>query len=155
MSPTSLRVEVEPVAARLVTVDGRSEAVTFFEHAGSRPAQRHGSIIYRLNDPETMFVPCRVLGRERLIRLDWIAYIEFDKPPAEALELAEVGARSTPVRLLLVTGDIVEGKLFYEGGTGGYRVSDYLNRLNQRFILVSTPDAALYVRRRSIACVDL
>lgn len=155
MSPTSLRIEVEQVAARLMTLDGGCETVTFFEHPGGTPTRRTGTIVHRLNDPGTLFIPCRVAEKDRLMHLDWIAYVEFEELPPEVLELAEIGARSSPVTLHLVTGHAVEGELFYEGGARSSRVSDYLNRLNQRFVLVSTPDAVLYVRRRAIARVDV
>ena len=135
---------------RFVELDGRATEGTLYLHiAGGRAAQPE-TIVDRLNEPGTSFVPLKVDGTIELLHLAWIAYVACPGRPPEVAAREEVGARRERVELELVGGETWRGELLYTLPAGHSRVSDLLNSPGERFLMLLTPSETLFVHRAAI-----
>ena len=148
-------LDVHTLPVCLIDVDGESREAAFFLHVPGTTFASSGTLGNRLNEPGVEFLPCCYGKRTVLQRLDQIATIELRKIGREILQFEEIGATEQPVDMELVNGDRIVGKLLVEGDEAHRRVSDYLNSVANRFVLVRTKEGATYVNRSAISQVHL
>lgn len=147
-----LHVDFGELRARVVTVHGEKWPVTilFDSHDHSDGAPILGE---RLDEPID-YIPCRMGDSTCLLHLDRMAFIELADEGAEVSRLEAIGASPEKVSLNLINGIRLVGSLMIEGDASHRRVSDYLNNIARRFVLVKTMTGVKYVHRDAIARVD-
>jgi hypothetical protein len=150
-----LTLQVERVAASIVDRQGRASELFFFLHTVSPHLFSTETILDRLNDPATRFLPCEVEGRTELVRLSSLSYVEIDALAPEIVRLKEIGAVRCEVELELDCGRSVTGELIYEAPPTTGRVSDLLNSRADRFLLLASGERTLFVRCATVARVRL
>lgn len=145
----SLRLEVDHLRARLLTVGGGALDALLFVHRRENSLAAPERIRRRLNDPKTAFLPCEAGDESRLLQVDRIAYVAFEDGVSDGALDGEAGASRTELTLDLVTGETLRGTLIYHGKPGD-RASDFLNSGADRFLLVMTDLGVTYVNRRAV-----
>ncbi len=150
-----LTIQVERVAASIVDRKGRSSEIVLFLHDASPHLFATETIADRLNDPNVGFLPCEAAGRTELIRLSSLSYVEIHGLPPEIERLQEIGAVRKRVELELDNGDSLAGELMYEAPPSTDRVSDLFNSRAPRFLLLTSGERILFVRRDAVARVRL
>lgn len=148
-----LSIQVERVAASIVDLKGRSSEIIFFLHTVSPHLFSTETVFDRLNDPESRFLPCEFEQRTELIRLSSLSYVEVRGLAPEIERLQEIGGVRRKVELELDCGDLLAGELIYAAPPAADRVLDLLNSLSTRFLLLSSGERSLFVRRDAIARV--
>jgi len=143
-------IDVHSISARLVDDEGHGEEASFFVPGAAGDGFDAGSLLSRLNDPKTRFLPCRIVGHVELVQVDRIAYIEFRERLLDLSRLREVGAQKMPVTLRLADHESVSGHLIYEAPAIRSRVSDLLNRDEPRFLILSSPGIIRLIHRRAV-----
>ena len=152
MHNTEYRIEKTRSPVVLMTVTGeRVEGDVFLQ---SYVQHRHGpeEVSDLLNGPEPFF-PLR--GRDGAIRFmqkERIAEAELLDPPSED-DTRRLGAREACVELQRATGESYTARIFFEVPTARPRLLDWLNRLDQRFVLVHAAAGARLVNWRTLALV--
>ena len=145
----SLRVEVDQLRARVLTVGGESMEALLFVHRLDGALAAPERVRRRLNDPKTAFLPCEANDESRLLQVDRVAYVAFEDGVSDGALDGEAGASRTDLTLDLVTGKTLRGTLIYHGKPGD-RASDFLNSGADRFLLVLTDLGVAYVNLRAI-----
>jgi hypothetical protein len=152
MHNTDYQIEKTRSPVVLMTTTGeRVEGDVFLQ---SYVLHRHGpeEVSDLLNGPEPFLA---VRGRDGVIRFlqkERIAEAELLDPPSED-DARRLGAREACVELTRVTGESYTARIFYEVPTARPRLLDWLNRLEQRFILVHATAGPRLVNWRTLTVV--
>ncbi len=146
-----LALAVERRVVRLVGYDGSSSQALVALAAASSRAAGPETLLERLNDPRTRFIPCEIDGDVSLVNLDWIAYLESPGGQAPELRAADRrGAAAAEVELDLVSGESLGGALRFDPAPGRARPLDALGRDGERFLLLATGTSTLYVNAAAV-----
>jgi len=148
-------IDVARTSIRLRTLLGEDIDATVFVHPVGHADYRPESVADRLNDPKTRFLPCEIDGESQLVRLSSISYVVMTEPPPELESLENVGATRSPAELWLKSKDRLNGDLLYEAERGEERVSDMLNRIGSRFLILVDGETTYFVQREAIDRVRL
>lgn len=146
-----LALAVERRVVRLAGYDGSSSQALVALAASSARVAGPETLLERLNDPRTRFLPCEIDGETSLVNLDWIAYLETTGTSAPDLLAADRrGAAAARVELDLVSGESLEGELRFDPAPGRERALDALGRGSERFLLLATTPNLVYVNTAAV-----
>jgi len=145
----SLRLEVDQLRARLLTVGGQTMDALLFIHRREGGPAAPERVRRRLNDPKNSFLPCEADDESRLLQVDRIAFVAFAEGVSDGALDGEGAASRAELTLDLVTGKTIQGTLLYDGKPGD-RASDFLNSSADRFLLVLSDLGVTYINRRAI-----
>lgn len=152
MHSTEYQIEKTRSPVVLLTSGGeRFEGDVFLQ---SYVLHRHGpeEVIDLLNGPEPFFpVRCRD-GAIRFLSKECIVEAELLDPPSDD-DTRRLGAREACVEITRGSGESYTARIFYEVPTARPRLLDWLNRLEQRFVLVHASTGARLVNWRTLALV--
>lgn len=145
----SYAIQVQRRQARMVSFDGKESSGELFLHATGVFGGAQ-TVLERLNDPATTFVPFRSATGLELVNLRWVAYFEMEGLAPEVEQRLEVGACRERVELELVSGGTLRGDVIYERPPESRRVSDLLNSPSERFVLLVTAERTFYVHLQAV-----
>lgn len=148
-------IDVSRTPIRLKTLTGEEIDATVFVHPVGHADYRPESVGDRLNDPDTKFLPCEIDGESQLVSLSSISYAVMTEPVPEVESLQTVGATHSQVELWLKSSDRLKGVLLYEAERGEERVSDMLNRTENRFLVLTDGSTTYFVLRDAVDRVKL
>lgn len=148
-------IDVSRTPIRLKTLTGEEIDATVFVHPVGHADYRPESVGDRLNDPDTKFLPCEIDGESQLVSLSSISYAVMTEPVPEVESLETVGATHSQVELWLKSSDRLKGVLLYEAERGEERVSDMLNRTENRFLVLTDGSTTYFVLRDAVDRVKL
>lgn len=148
----SLALEVRSVPLRIVGFDGRSTGGRLFLRSVGESG-RAETVADRLNDPGTRFLPIEIGPRVELVSLSWVAYAACAGREPEVARREEVGASRQTVELELAGGATLAGEFLHVLPRAQARVSDLLNRSDERFLMLLAPEETLFVQRAAIVRV--
>jgi hypothetical protein len=144
------RVPQEEMTVRIAVLGGHEVDGAVF-YAPARPGGAPGHLGDRLNDPEP-FLPVSAPEGGRLLNKDSIVRIELG--PGHLDELPGEGvAEYVPVRMTLVDGTALDGRLVYAMPPGQTRVLDYLNSC-PRFVPLEHAGGITMINRNAIVEVS-
>ena len=134
------RIEKRRVPVALVTLAGDRVAgdVYLQPYVAARRGPEEVSDL--LNGPEPFFPVRCADGAVRFFFKERVVEAELSQPPHEDAT-RRMGAREAAVELVLPCGRSYTASIFYEVPTARPRLLDYLNRLEQPFLLVHTADS--------------
>ena len=148
-------IEVTQTRIRLRTQAGEEIEAMVFVHPVGHADYRPETVGDRLNDPDTRFLPCEIDGENHLVRLTSLAYAAVSVPVPEVESMETVGATRSSVELHLKSNDRLRGDLLYEAERGEERVSDMLNRSDNRFLVLIDGKTTYFVLRDAVDRVKL
>lgn len=134
------------MTVRILVRGGREIEGGLF-YAPSRPGGAPGHLGDRLNDPEE-FLPVAAGTGSRLLNKECILTVSLGAGHLDELP-EDAAAEHVRVRLALVDGSIVDGRLVYAMPPGQSRVLDYLNS-GPRFVPVEHHGGVTMVNRTAI-----
>lgn len=146
------RVEKANASVVLLTLAGQRVAGDVFLQPYSQARRGREEVADLLNNREPFFpVRCcdgaiRIFAKERVVEAEL-----GQTPGVDAVRRG--GAREAMVELTLATGVTYSACIFYEVPTARPRLLDYLNRLEQRFLLVHTDGGSRLVNLGLIDCL--
>lgn len=135
--------------ATVVEASGAERDGVFFLRSGGTPA-RVESLFDLLNDPDKPFLPFATDQGIDLLALENLVAVGYRLPADEASALEETGARRTAVELEAAGGRSFSGVLVHEAPPSVRRLSDVLNFVRSRFLMLLAGDRAWAVRRGAI-----
>ena len=145
----SYAIEVRKAPVRIQGLRGDDFDAEVFLHSARPHDPGVESISDRLNSGEELFIPCQTGSTFSLIRLDSIAFLESVDPSRELARVDEIGASRLAVRMELSTGARLDGHLLCQL-PDGYRLSDFLNTDDSRFLLMIEGSRVLFVNKSVI-----
>lgn len=131
--------------ALVLDVAGREREGVFFLRTGGVPS-RVESLTDLLDDEEKRFLPFETGGAIEFLPVDAIAAVGFRLPAEQAMLIDEVGAVRSPLEIELVSGRAISGVLVHEAPQAARRLSDVLNFVRTRFVVLLGDDRAWAVR---------
>lgn len=150
--PSDYIIEKSCAPVSLLTLSGERLAGEVYLQPYVHHRRGREEVVDLLNAFEPFF-PLRCAdGAIRFLLKDEVVEVELDQLPFEDDD-RRLGAREAVVELTLATGDSYTGCIHYEVPTARPRLLDWLNRLEQRFILVHASNGPRLVNWRRIAAV--
>jgi len=146
--------QIEKTRSPVILMTTTGERVEGDVYLQSYVLQRHGpeEVSDLLNGPEPFFpLRCRD-GVIRFLQKERIVEAELLDPPSDD-DMRRRGAREACVELTRMTGESYTARIFYEVPTARPRLLDWLNRIEQRFVLVHAAGGARLVNWRALAVV--
>ncbi len=149
----ALVIPVDALAVRLVTLDGKGVEAFVFLHTTSGRRLGPETLGERLGSAETLFLPCETVAGVELVNLEQLAYLECPPGLPEVAELDDTASFRAFATIEMVTGERLSGDLRYRLPPFACRVSDLLNRVEERFLLLTATHHCWYVNRRAVVRV--
>lgn len=150
--PSDYIIEKSCAPVSLLTLSGERLAGEVYLQPYVHHRRGREEVVDLLNAFEPFF-PLRCAdGAIRFLLKDEVVEVELDQVPFEDDD-RRLGAREAVVELTLATGDSYTGCIHYEVPTARPRLLDWLNRLEQRFILVHASNGPRLVNWRRITAV--
>jgi hypothetical protein len=150
---TAFAVPVEALAVRVVTLDGKGSESFVFLHTTSGRHRGPETLGERLGSADTRFLPCETAGGVELVNLEQVAYLECPRGLPEVAELDDLASFRAFAALELAGGERLTGELRYRLPPFSCRVSDLLNAVEERFLLLTAAHHCWYVNRRAVVRV--
>ena len=145
-------IEKANATVRLLTLSGERLGGVVFLQPYVQHRRGREEVVDLLNAFEPFF-PVRCSdGAIRIIHKDRLVEVELDEVPLEDDDRRS-GAREAVVELTLGTGESYTACIHYEVPTARPRLLDWLNRLDQRFILVHAASGPRLVNWRLLNAI--
>lgn len=142
-------LEAQRTSATVFDVAGREREGEFFLRTGGAP--RHvESLTDLLNDEQKRFLPFETGGEIEFLPVEAIVAVGFRLPAEEVIQLDEIGALRSGLEVEVVTGRTLRGVLVHEAPPSARRLSDVLNFVDTRFLILLADDRAYAVRLGAI-----
>lgn len=140
------RVEKTRVPVTLLTLAGQRVTGDVYLQPYTQLRRGREEVIDLLNGGDP-YIPVRGDdGTIRFVAKDRVLHAELDELPAEH-DARRLGAREAVVEITLANGCVFTGCILYEVPSARPRLLDYLNRLDQRFVVVHTGNGPRLVNR--------
>jgi hypothetical protein len=142
------RIQKERVTVTLVTFDGEHIVGDLFVQPSARNRYGREEAPDVMNAPEPFFPLLTESGETYLVAKDRVREVAV----GQALERGEEWVAAPPaiIEVSLVGGERRTGTVYLEALTGRGRVIDFLNRFDERFLTLHTPDGATLANRQAI-----
>ena len=149
----SFGIESDPTPVRIVFLGGGEITGGLFVRRSASSRRRVETLGDRLDEPGVDFVPVETEdGGIEMVNVEGVAYLEQPGPPPEVAELRELGVPTGKVRVVLSSGEVLEGDFVASGPPERNRLSDLLNH-SGRFFLLADGRRSVYVHRRAVSRV--
>jgi len=142
--------EVRSIDVLLVPCVGAESDARMFLRLTGHDGRTRETLIERLNDPTSPFLPVETTGHVEFVHKRWISHVVSDGPSPEVEKSAREGWLQVPITLELCHGDVLRGEVHFARPVGSNRLSDHLNSPDTRFLLLSTSNHTYYVNRDAV-----
>lgn len=143
------RIEKDRFPVVLVMVGGARIPGSMFVQAHARNRQGREEPPDILNEREAFFPFAGDSGDTFLIAKNQVSEVELRAAMEDASEW-HIGARRVDIELALASGEQRHGTLLLEAPTDRPRLLDFLNRLDERFLLLHGKDGVRLINREQI-----
>ena len=145
------RVPMREVRVRILMDNGQTfDGVVYAPAEG--PDGRPGRVLDRLNGEGEGFIPLACDDDHLLLNKSGIVSVQVPRGQQEAASLDEEPGRKVPIRITLVGGTSLVGRIAIQMPPDRSRVLDYLNAA-PRFVPVLGEDHVTLVHRSYMLCV--